>query len=222
MFNNVLLSHLKPIIDPQLSQCQSGFRAGRSTTKQLMALRGVIDSYSVMNITALLVSVDFQKAFDTLHRPLIPVILSQYNVPNCLIINIIQMYSDTFACISTELGLTEWFMTISGVLQGDTLSLYVFIALLVYALKKTLQGSQLVCQSAVESILLYGLKYIPLTLILQVKLDAAYRRILSYALRVHFPDCISNAELTRRTGATDLPKTLRQRRLRLVRRPENG
>ena len=47
LFNKVLLSRLKPIIDPQLSQCQSGFRAGRSTTEQLMALRCVIDTCRV-------------------------------------------------------------------------------------------------------------------------------------------------------------------------------
>ena len=64
--------------------------------------------------------------------------------------------------------------------------------------------------------LLYGLECLPLTSILQDKLDSAYRRILRYALGVHFPDCISNAELTRRTGATALSKTLRQKRLRLV------
>ena len=90
-------------------------------------------------MTASLVFVDFRKAFDTLHRSSIPVILSQYNVPNCLISDIIQMYSDTSACVSTELGPTEWFKTTSGVLQGDTLSPYLFIVLLDYALKKTLQ-----------------------------------------------------------------------------------
>ena len=303
-------------------------------------------------MTASLVFVDFRKAFDTLHRSSIPVILSQYNVLNSLISDIIQMYSDTSACISTELGPTEWFKTTSGVLQGDTLSPYLFIVLLDYALKKTLQDdvgfvvcmdwnghewtwngrrhpaihigalayaddicllaesiddvecslhrletsaaeigltinynktkvmhlgqtsprhvrfangdpvdsydkfeylgvptsnaetvfrSRLskawaaatklrsifnskandsikigLCRSAVESILLYGLEYIPLTLILQDKLDSAYRRILRYALGVDFPVCISNAELSRRTGATALSKTLRQRRLRLV------
>ena len=72
------------------------------------------------------------------------------------------------------------------------------------------------CRSAVETILLYRLECLPLTSTLQDNLDAAYRRILRYALWVHFPDCISNAELTRRTGATALSKTLRQRRLRLV------
>ena len=139
LFNKVLLSRLKPIIDPQLSRCQSGFRAGRSTTEQVMALRCVIDTCRVTNMTASLVFVDFRKAFDTLHRSSIPVILSQYNVPNCLISDIIQMYSDTSACVSTELGPTEWFKTTSGVLQGDTLSPYLFIVLLDYTLKKILQ-----------------------------------------------------------------------------------
>ena len=84
---------------------------------------------------------DFQKAFDTLHRSSIPVILSQCNVPTCLISDIIQMYSDTSACVSTELGPTEWSKTTSGVLQGDTLSLYLFIVLSDYALMKTLQNN---------------------------------------------------------------------------------
>ena len=90
-------------------------------------------------MTASLVLVDYRKAFDTLHRSSIPVILSQYKVPSCLISDIIQMYSDTSACDSTELELAEWFKTTSGVLQGDTLSPYLFILILDYALKKTLQ-----------------------------------------------------------------------------------
>ena len=287
-------------------------------------------------MTASLVFIDFRKAFDILHRSSIQVILSQYNVPNCLISDIIQIYSDTSACVSTELGPTEWFKTTSGVLQGDALSPYLFIVLLDYALKKTLQDdvgfvvrkrngrrhpaiyvdvhayaddscllaesiadvecslhrletsaaeigltinynktkamhlgqssvrhvrfancdpvdscdkfeylgvptsnaetvfrSRLskawaaatklrsifnsktydaikigLCRSAVESIMLYGLECLPLTSTLQDKLDSAFRRILRYALRVYFPDCISNSELTRRTGATALSKTL--------------
>ena len=72
------------------------------------------------------------------------------------------------------------------------------------------------CLSAVESILQYGLKCFPLTLTLQEKLDTAYRRILCYAFWVHFPDRISNAELTGKTCAIALSKTHHQRR------PENA
>ena len=59
LFNKVLLSRLKPVIDPLLSQCQSGFRAGRSTTEQVMALRCAIHTCRVTNMTASLVFVDF-------------------------------------------------------------------------------------------------------------------------------------------------------------------
>ena len=110
-----------------------------STTEQVMVLRCVIDACKVTNMIASLVFVDFRNAFDTLHRSSIQVIPCQYNVPSCLISDIIQIYSDTSACVSTELGPTEWFKTTSGVLQGDTLSSYLFIVLLDYALKKTLQ-----------------------------------------------------------------------------------
>ena len=60
-------------------------------------------------------------------------------MPSCIISDIIQKYSETSACVLTELGPTEWFKTTSGVLQGDALSLYLFIVLLNHTLKKTLQ-----------------------------------------------------------------------------------
>ena len=45
LLKKVLLRRLKAIINPQLSQCQSGAsRAGGSTTEQVMALRYVIDT----------------------------------------------------------------------------------------------------------------------------------------------------------------------------------
>ena len=72
------------------------------------------------------------------------------------------------------------------------------------------------CRSAVESILLYGLECLPLTSTAQHKLDSAYRRILRYAVGVNFSDCISNAELSRWTGANALSHNYRQRRPRLV------
>ena len=103
-----------------------------------MALRCAIATCRITSMTASLVLVDLRRAFDTLHRSSIPVILSQCKVPNCLISDVIQTCSDSSACVSMELGPIEWFKTTSGVLQGDTLSPYLFSVLLDYALKKTL------------------------------------------------------------------------------------
>ena len=104
-----------------------------------MALRCAFDTCSVTNMTAPLVLVDFRKAFDTLHRSLIQVILSQHHVPICLISDIIHMYSDATSYVSTDQRPTELFKTTPSALQGDTLWPYLFIVLLDYALKKTLQ-----------------------------------------------------------------------------------
>ena len=115
------------------------FSCWQVTSEQVMILRCVIDTCRVTNMTASLVFVDFRMVFHTLHRSLIPVILSQCHVPNCLISDIIHMYSDTSSYIYTELGPTKWFKTTSGALHGDTLLSYLLIVLLDYALNKTLQ-----------------------------------------------------------------------------------
>ena len=44
------------------------------------------------------------------------------------------MDSDTSACVSTELGPAEWLKNTSGVLQGDTLSPWLFIVLFIIIL----------------------------------------------------------------------------------------
>ena len=129
-FDKVLINRPKPIIDPQLNRCKCGFRAGKSTTEQMIALRCVIDNCRVTNLTASLVFVAFRRAFDTLHRTSIPVVVSQYNVSNCRTSDITLMCCHISSCGSTELRTTKWFMTTYYVLQNDAVSPYLFIVLL--------------------------------------------------------------------------------------------
>ena len=82
LFKKVLISRLKPIIDPQLSQCQSGFRDGRSTTEQLMALRCVIDTCRVTNMAASLVLVDFRNNQN--NKPMTKVLAFLFCVWSCI------------------------------------------------------------------------------------------------------------------------------------------
>ncbi|KAL8592336.1 hypothetical protein ACOMHN_044272 [Nucella lapillus] len=50
-----------------------------------------------------------------------------------------QLYKDTTASVWTQHGETESFSTSSGVLQGDTLSLFLFITVLDSVLRQTLR-----------------------------------------------------------------------------------
>ena len=112
---------------------QSGFRAGRSTVEQTMALRYILDMCRVSKRMTTIIFVDFSKAFDSIDRRAISIVLSKYGVSELLIANVMQFYIGTSAH-----GNTENFSTTSGVLQGDSLAPFLFITLLDYVLRKTL------------------------------------------------------------------------------------
>ena len=52
-------------IDPHLRGAQNGFRKGRSTVAQILALRRLIEEVKRNNLTAVLCFVDFHKPFDS-------------------------------------------------------------------------------------------------------------------------------------------------------------
>ena len=85
-----------------------------------------------------IVYVDLNKAFDSIDRRAISIILSKYGVSELLIANAMQFYIGTSAVVVTAHGNTENFTTTSGVLQGDTLAPFFFITLLNYVLRETL------------------------------------------------------------------------------------
>ena len=62
---------------------------------------------------------DFSKAFDSIDRRAISIVLSKYGVSELLIANVMQFYIGTSAVVATAHGNTEIFSTTSGVLQGD-------------------------------------------------------------------------------------------------------
>ena len=71
-------------------------------------------------------------------------------------------------------------------------------------------------RSAVEPILLYSLEAVPLTPSRERALDASYRRLLRYALGIHFPERLSSQRLKLRTGVPPISDTLRRRRQMLL------
>ena len=68
MFNRMMLNRLRPAIDPLLRNNQNGFREGRSTTSQILALRRIIEEVKLNNLSAVTTFIDFKKAFDSIRR----------------------------------------------------------------------------------------------------------------------------------------------------------
>ena len=99
--NKLLLARIRDIIEPQLLGVQGGFRAGRSTVDQTMALCYILDMCRVSKRMTTIIFVDFNKAFDSIDRRAISLALSKYDVSELLIANVMQFYIGTSAVVAT-------------------------------------------------------------------------------------------------------------------------
>ena len=85
-----------------------------------------------------IIFVDFNKAFDSIDRRAISMVMAKYHVSELLIANVMQFYIGTSAVVATAHGNTENFSTTSGVPQGNTLSPFLIITLNDYVLRDRL------------------------------------------------------------------------------------
>ena len=142
LVNKITLNRLQPKIDKHFRPNQNGFRPGRSTISHIVALRRLIEGVKTQNKKAIILYVDFRKAFDSIHRCMMMKILKAYVVPTRLLAAINKLYENTRARVITPEGETEFFQIIAGVLQGDTLAPYLFAIVLDYVMRKTYQGRE--------------------------------------------------------------------------------
>ena len=85
IYNKLLLNRIRSEIEPILRKNQNGFRPGRSTLRQILTLRRIIEKISFCNKTAALIFVDFSKAFDSVNRDTMFEILELYGIPKQII-----------------------------------------------------------------------------------------------------------------------------------------
>ena len=135
LYNKLILNRLRPKIEPIFRKNQNGFRPGRSTLGQILTLRRIIEEITHCNKTAALIFVDFSKAFDSVNRDKMFEILELYGIPPEIISAIKVLYSNTKSTILTPDGETEHFDILAGILQGDTLAPFLFIIVIDYVMR---------------------------------------------------------------------------------------
>ena len=111
------------------------FCPGRSTLVQILTLRRIIEEITFCNKTAALIFVDFSKAFDSVNRDTMFEILELYGISKEIIEAIKVLYTNTQATVLTPDGETDPFDILAGILQGDTLAPYLFIIVIDYVMR---------------------------------------------------------------------------------------
>ena len=135
-YNRMLLNRIQPHIDTILSWTQAGFRKSRSTLSNILALRRLIEGMKQKNMALAMIFVDFSKAFDSINRRQMFLILKAYGFPKEIVEAIAIIYHNNTAAVITPSGLTEYFAVLTGIFQGDTLAPLLFIIVIDYVLRK--------------------------------------------------------------------------------------
>lgn len=135
IYNKLILRRIVPVLDPLLRKNQNGFRRGRNTLSQILAIRRILEEMRKLNKDAFICFVDFKKAFDSISREKMFEILKLYGIPGKIISAIRALYVSTKAKVISTDGDSDIFDIHAGVLQGDTLAPFLFILVLDYVLR---------------------------------------------------------------------------------------
>ena len=140
IYNSLLLNRIQPSIEKVLRKNQNGFRKERSTVGQILTVRRILEGVRAKNLQAVLLFVDFSKAFDSIQRGKIKEILGAYGIPQETVEAIMALYKNSKTMLRSPDGDTDFFDILAGVLQGDTLAPYLFIICLDYVLRTSIDS----------------------------------------------------------------------------------
>ena len=138
IYNPLQRNCIEPKFDNILRKNQNGYRRNRSTTSQILTIRRILEGVRAKILQATLLFVNFTKVFDSIHRGKMEQILLAYGIRKETVAATTILYRNTKVKVRTPDGDTEYFDIVSGVLQGDTLALYLFIICLDYVLRTSI------------------------------------------------------------------------------------
>ena len=138
IYNALLRNCIEPKIDNILRKNQNGFRRNRSTTSQILTIRRILEGVRAKNLEATILFVEFSLAFDSIHREKMERILLAYGLPKETVAATMMPYRNTKVKVCSPDGDTDYFDIVAGVLQGITLTPYLFILYLDYVLRTSI------------------------------------------------------------------------------------
>ena len=125
--SSVIANRLKLVLDKLICNDQKGFISGRYIGENIRLIYDILFETKQQNIPGLLVSVDFQQAFDTVSWKFIDKTLDYFNFGPSIKKWIKLFQTGAQSCILQNGFLSDSFTLQRGCRQGDPISPYIFI-----------------------------------------------------------------------------------------------
>ena len=125
--SSVIANRIKSVLDSIIHEDQKGFITGRFIGENVRLIYDVLFETKQQNIPGLLLSIDFQQAFDSVSWKFISKTLDYFNFGPSIKKWIKLFQNGAESCILQNGFLSEFFYLQRGCRQGDPISPYLFI-----------------------------------------------------------------------------------------------
>uniref|UniRef100_A0A914VWQ7 Reverse transcriptase domain-containing protein n=1 Tax=Plectus sambesii TaxID=2011161 RepID=A0A914VWQ7_9BILA len=105
---------------------------------QIFTLRNIIEQCAENQKPLLVNFIDFMKAFDSVHRESLWRIVATYGIPDRFINIFKNLYEGSSCCVKMDDGTTDFFTIETGVRQGCVLSPFLFLLVMDFVLKRSM------------------------------------------------------------------------------------
>lgn len=141
ILTTLIKNRLQETTVDKVGQYQFGFVKGRSTIDAIHTLKQCMEKSYRYQINLELLFIDFQQAFDSIHRSKLIEAMKVMEIPIKLRRLIAMTMDESKATVKTNCGESEEFKINTGVRQGDTISAIIFNIALEYVTRKINKGT---------------------------------------------------------------------------------
>ena len=125
--SSVIANRIKTVLDSLILEDQKGFMSGRFIGENIKLIYDILFETKQQEIPGLILSIDFEKAFDTVSWKFIDKVLTYFNFGPSIKSWIHLFQNDSESCIIQNGFLSDFLKLKRGCRQGDPISPYIFI-----------------------------------------------------------------------------------------------
>ena len=143
IFSKIVAERIKSVLPDIIHKDQSGFIKGRQGIDNIRKLLDIIATTEDLDIPEILVSLDFQKAFDNVEYNVVYRIMEWFNF-GPFILSMIKILFNKFSLYNYNNGyISEGFIPTKGLFQGNPVAPYLFIIVIEYLATRIRQNKKI-------------------------------------------------------------------------------